>query len=414
MTGALDQLIHTTRTCAGQSGKGAAVHTPGEIRGQAALWPGTARLMSRNLSAVVHSMHYEAPPSGRMAARGIVLSGASSSHHVGMSLEPFLRKRLQVEARAVASTDIVLDPSVTCLRDHPYLVVLFARSGDSPESLGTIDSVRAVCPDARFLAITCNEHGGLATAARDGEFDGTVSAVVLDERTNDKGLAMTSSFTNMVVAGQALGFAEDIHAYLSNIDLLAAAGERAVTELAGSVKDIADRPFERALFLGSGALYGVARESALKLQEMTDGVVVTQSETFLGVRHGPEAVVNEETLVVCFVSGDEHRRRYELDLMNEVHAKQPQALKLAVAPKAPRDLADVVDVCIELAPTGPFVHDDLRPPVDAVIGQLIALFKSVNLGMEPDNPSKRGMISRVVEGVTYYPPAGRNSRYACT
>ncbi len=403
MTGALDQLIHTTQTSAGQSGKGSAVHTPGEIRGQAELWPDTARLMARNLPVVVHSMHQEATSSGRTAACGIMLSGAGSSHHVGMSLEPFLRKRLQVEARAVASTDIVLDPSVTCLRDYPYLVVLFARSGDSPESLGTIDSVRAVCPDARFLAITCNEHGGLAIAARDGAFDGTVSAVVLDERTNDKGLAMTSSFTNMVVAGQALGFAEDTHAYISNVDLLAAAGERVVTELAGSVKDIAERPFERALFLGSGALYGVARESALKLQEMTDGVVVTQSETFLGVRHGPEAVVNEETLVVCFVSGDEHRRRYELDLMNEVHAKQPRALKLAVAPRAPRDLVGIVDVCVELAPIGPFVHDDLRPPVDAVIGQLIALFKSVSLGMEPDNPSKRGMISRVVEGVTYYP-----------
>lgn len=405
MTGALDQLIHTVQTSVGRGGKGAPMHTPGEIRRQAELWPGTARLMAQNLPMVVHSMHHEAPSGGGTAARSIVLSGAGSSHHVGMSLEPFLRRRLQVEARAVASTDIVLDPSVTCLRDHPYLVVLFARSGDSPESLGTIDAVRSVCPDARFLAITCNEHGGLATTARDGAFDGAVSAVVLDKRTNDKGLAMTSSFTNMVVAGQALGFADDIDAYLATVDLLASAGERAVTELAGSVKDIADQPFERALFLGSGALYGVARESALKLQEMTDGVVVTQSETFLGVRHGPEAVINEETLVVYFISGDEHRRRYELDLMNEVHAKQPRALKLAVAPKAPQGLVDVVDVCIELAPTGPFVHDDLRPPVDAVIGQLIALFKSVSLGMEPDNPSKRGMISRVVEGVTYYPPS---------
>jgi tagatose-6-phosphate ketose/aldose isomerase len=124
------------------------------------------------------------------------------------------------------------------------------------------------------------------------------------------------------------------------------------------------------------------------------------------VRHGLEAVVNEETLVVYFVSGDEYRRRYELDLINEVHAKQPRALKLAVAPRASRDLAGIVDVCVELAPTGPFVHDDLRPPVDAVIGQLIALFKSVSLGMEPDNPSRRGMISRVVEGVTYYPLSG--------
>ena len=133
---------------------------------------------------------------------------------------------------------------------------------------------------------------------------------------------------------------------------------------------------------------------------------MTQSETFLGVRHGPEAVVNEETLVVYFVSGDEYRRRYELDLINEVHAKQPRALKLAVAPRASRDLAGIVDVCVELAPTGSFVHDDLRPPVDAVIAQLIALFKSVSLGMEPDNPSRRGMISRVVEGVTYYPLSG--------
>jgi tagatose-6-phosphate ketose/aldose isomerase len=409
MAGVLDQLIHTTRTPVEQCGKGVVMHTPQEIRRQAELWPDTAQLMARNLPEILDQlchMRHEDASDGAMAARSIVLSGAGSSHHVGMSLEPFLRKRLQVEARAVASTDIVLDPSVTCLKDHPYLVVLFARSGDSPESLGAIDAVRSVCPNARFLAITCNEHGGLATAAREGAFDGAVTAVVLDERTNDKGLAMTSSFTNMVVAGQALGLVEDMDEYLSTVDLLAAAGERAVTKLADAVKDVADRSFARALFLGSGALYGAARESALKLQELTDGAVVTQSETFLGVRHGPEAVVNEETLVVYFVSGDEYRRRYELDLINEVHAKQPRALKLAVAPRASRDLAGIVDVCVELAPTSPFVHDDLRPPVDAVIAQLIALFKSVSLGMEPDNPSRRGMISRVVEGVTYYPLSG--------
>jgi len=38
----------------------------------------------------------------------------------------------------------------------------------------------------------------------------------------------------------------------------------------------------------------------------------------------------------------------------------------------------------------------------AFVGQMLGMFKSVNIGLCPDSPSISGNISRVVEGVTLY------------
>ena len=62
-----------------------------------------------------------------------------------------------------------------------------------------IARIQKMFPDAMHLAITCNQNGQLARLPR-------VKSIVLDPRTNDRSLAMTSSFSNLVLAG--LGIAE--------------------------------------------------------------------------------------------------------------------------------------------------------------------------------------------------------------
>ena len=56
--------------------------------------------------------------------------------------------------------------------------------------------------------------------------------------------------------------------------------------------------------------------------EMTAGEVTTFPETYLGLRHGPMAAVDEGALVVCFLSADPVVRAFEVDLMRELDRKK--------------------------------------------------------------------------------------------
>ncbi|HHY47328.1 MAG TPA: SIS domain-containing protein [Firmicutes bacterium] len=398
MPNALDNLINLGESEKERLG---AIHTPSEIRRQPCLWADTAERMRERLPEIKDSMVSADRTAGGSAARSIVLSGAGSSDYVGRSVEQLLRRRLGVNVDSRPTTDVLVNPLGILIPAIPYLVVLFSRSGGSPESMGTFEVVRKVCHDARFLVITCNPEGDLARLS--DRHPGEVIKVVLDPRTNDKGLAMTSSFTNMTVAGQALGFIDEPDQFKATVERMAEAGERILSDYSDVIHDLAGEPFERAVFLGSGALTGVAHEAALKLQELTDGRVITKSESFLGLRHGPEAVVDERTLVVYFVSQDSYRFKYEMDLMQELRDKSIGLRKLAVAARASSEFAGLVDECIEFDPHGRLaIPDDLRPPVDVIVGQLLGLFKSLELGLSPDNPSARGVINRVVQGVRLY------------
>jgi tagatose-6-phosphate ketose/aldose isomerase len=126
-------------------------------------------------------------------------------------------------------------------------------------------------------------------------------------------------------------------------------------------------------------------------------------DTFLGVRHGPEAVINDRTLVVYLLSSELHIRKYELDLMREIENKNLGLTKIVVCDKANEEIKENVNQTIEFDREGKFnIPDFYRPIIDVTVGQLFALFKSLMLGLKPDNPSKRGIINRVVKGVKIY------------
>lgn len=363
---------------------------PSEIRAQAGFWLSSAEEAFNKMAEVRGLIQLRSP-------RRVVFSGAGSSGYVGRCLVPLFRSTLRMSARVCDTTDVVVDPEGSLLRHEPCLVVLFARSGDSPESLATYEIARSRCSDVRFLAITCNPNGGLARLAENRPLE--VSLIMLDGRTNDKSLAMTSSFTNMVIAGQALAFMDEPDVYRQQVAHMADCAEQLMQNDA-ALSEIAEMPFRRAVFLGDGALFGAAQESALKVMELTDGAVMTMSQTFLGVRHGPKAVIDEQTLVVFYVSGDPYKAEYEFDLIDEITRENVAMKTVAIAPRVSSRISERVDYTIAYGRgSDGDIADELRPPVDVIAGQLLGLYKSLNLSLKPDTPSARGVISRVVKGV---------------
>jgi tagatose-6-phosphate ketose/aldose isomerase len=224
---------------------------------------------------------------------------------------------------------------------------------------------------------------------------------VLDERTNDRSLVMTSSFTNMVMAGRALAFLDDPAGYRSSVNALAEAARHLLLNYAGKLRAIAQGPFRKAVYLGSGCRHGAAREGALKLLEMLDGRLTSFAETCLGLRHGPMCAIDGATLVVCFLSSDPLRRAYETDLLDELQRKGIGWRRVIVGKDIPPELLMEGDLGVELQGVANLADDDLAV-LDVMVSQLIAFFRCMGDGLKPDSPSASGVISRVVNDFTVH------------
>ncbi|MBR3386881.1 MAG: SIS domain-containing protein [Bacteroidales bacterium] len=325
----------------------------------------------------------------------IVLTGAGTSAYIGDALEPALSK-VKRGVRAIATTDIITDPGLYFDENSKVLLVSFARSGNSPESVGAVKAVEKTAGKVAHVFITCNENGELAKMK-----GSNILTILLPPETNDVSLAMTSSYSTMLIVCSMIARIDNIEEDKESIDLLAAKVEEAMDRYETKIKEIADRDFTRAIFLGSGPLKGVAEESRLKLQELTDGAVMCAFDSFLGFRHGPKALVNPDSMLVYLLSNKPEIQRYELDLIRQIKSNNDVKASVIVCQQKPALEEGCYDLCVEIGL--PASVSDYYACVSYIfVGQLLGFFKSIATGLSPDSPSVSGNISRVVEGVTLY------------
>lgn len=329
----------------------------------------------------------------------IVLTGAGTSAFIGEALAGSFQKKWHGVSRAVSTTDIITHPENYFVKSRPTLLISFARSGDSPESLYTVMLAREHCDELYELNITCNEHGELAK--RSAEKNSYV--FLLPEETNDQSLAMTSSFSSMLLAGLLIlniNEGEKIKPIISKVCKL---GNYILEEHLTSLKKMAEMDFERMVFLGSGPLFAVAHESHLKVQELSNGKIICKFDSFLGFRHGPKAVVNDATVVVYLLSNNAYAQLYELDLVRSVNVTATGERSVAIG-----NGYDENEFQFDLAIRFPEGTEDIPEEFLSVFyilpAQIIGFYKSLSLGLSPDSPSKNGAISRVVQGVKIYHP----------
>jgi tagatose-6-phosphate ketose/aldose isomerase len=364
-------------------------HTPREILQQPRMWLETGTIM---VGLAEQLKDYLADCQDRQ----IILSGAGTSEFIGKSLENLFNKISGYETKSVATTSIITDPEAVFRSERKYVLVHFARSGNSPESIGTYLLAQQSKADVKHIVITCNKDGKLASLAKET----MALTIVLPKETHDQGLAMTSSFSSMVVAGLCLATVNSLQRTAVIIEKIARAADVVMENYSETLASICELDFNRAVFLGSNTLAGCAKECHLKLQEMTNGKVMGQYDTFLGLRHGPEVVINENTLVVYLLSEDPWVRKYEMDMVAGMHTKGCGLKKIALCKKADSQLLSQCDFAIEHQVEG--IPDDFLTPVYVLAGQLLGLFKSLNYELKPDTPSPDNVITRVVQGVKIY------------
>lgn len=393
----MESLLSIVRAPRSQQEAGGFVYTPKEIAQQPASWQGTLKIFLRD-QASIRSFLEGAGLQSQLEEKPIVfLIGAGTSDYIGQALALLFRQAWQCEVLCCASTELLPNLESYIIPGQKYLWISFSRSGDSPEGVAVLEQTIAKYPFIAHLVITCNAGARMAKLCAGYAH---AAVIVLDDAVNDRSLAMTSSFTNMIVMGHCLAHAWSIETYVPILNQMEAAGDALLLTGYELAKNLAARRFPRVCLVGTGALAPVARESALKVLEMSAGLVKTMSETLLGLRHGPMAALDAETLFVCFLPSDVHRRGYAADLLRELGDKQVASARVAIGPADAAN--EFTSLCEEYLPIEADVEDNYRPVLDVIFGQLMGLCTSMLHGLRPDAPSPGGVINRVVQDFAIY------------
>jgi D-galactosamine 6-phosphate deaminase/isomerase len=371
--------------------------TAHEIAQQPETWGKTLQIFKQNrerICSFLESIGLQNPLESRPV---VMLVGAGTSDYIGHALTLLLRQQWGCEVSACASTELLPNLDEYVVPGRRYLWISFSRSGDSPEAVAVVEQAIKLYPGIAHLVITCNAQARLITICKKAEH---ACAIVLDDAVNDRSLAMTSSFTNMVLMGQCLAHAWSIEEYSPVVERLVRAGREFMPQGEEEAERLSSLGLSRACMVGTGSLASVAKESALKVLEMTAGQMSTMSETVLGLRHGPMAALDAKTLFVCFVSAEERRANYAADLLREIGEKGITAKRIAIGPASARE--KIAPFCESYLAVDDGLADAYRPVVDVIFGQLLGFYCSIARGLKPDSPSPAGVINRVVEKFKIY------------
>jgi D-galactosamine 6-phosphate deaminase/isomerase len=368
-----------------------AVYTANEIAAQPGLWIKIYKQILADKDRISAFLDETLPQVSK-----IVLTGAGTSAYIGLSLSGIFNRYVKIHTDAVASTDIVTHPNNYFLNDESIVLVSFARSGNSPESTAVVALADQLCQKCFHLIITCDPTGQLVSYQSNSK----KLIVQLPPEANDQGLAMTSSYSGMLLSGILIARLKEIDSLGPKMDILRQYGAKILDKYASRLKEIAAIDFERAVFLGSGPFFGTATESQLKLQELTDGNIICKNDSFLGFRHGPKAVTNEKTILVFIFSNIPHVQQYERDLVIAMQKGKKALFTIGIFENPLPGLKFNQDII--LSGSGQQLDEELLTVCNILPAQLLGYYKSLALGLKPDAPSESGAISRVVENVTIY------------
>ena len=367
-----------------------ATYTANEIYQQPELWKETLNIVENNKEAINKFLEKNLNKDNVK----IILTGAGTSAYVGDTIYLYLAKKLGKRVEAIATTDFVSNPDEYIDENANTLLVSYARSGNSPESVGTYDLFEKKVKNLAHIVVTCNKEGELAKKSQEKEGN---LVLLMPEKSNDKSFAMTSSFTCMTLATLLLFDIANLEKNKKIVEELATKGQASLDNQWKDAKAISDLGAERIVYVGSGALKGLCHEMALKNLELTSGKQVTVCESILGFRHGPKSIINNNTLVIFLCSTNYYTALYDYDLIKEVYNDEGTQ-KVAVLSYFDREnLKEISHKYITA--NGSKLDDTFIAFNYIILGQMISFFNSLRLEISPDNPRPDGTVNRVVQGV---------------
>ena len=322
--------------------------TQREIQIQTAAWRDAQRAVAEQSAALIHLWQNTPPDS-------IIVTGCGSTHYLSMITAYLLQVHTGIPARAFPASELIFHPEAAYFGKRPLLIAI-TRSATTSETVHAVSQFRE-SGRGDIVVITC--YG-------DKPLNQLASINIVAEGAQEDGIAQTQSFSAMLIMAESVarlwGGAQPIGAFSTEYDSMV----NKLSEIAFAYAD-PDR-FQRVFFLGSGELYGMACEGMLKMKEMS----LTSAEAFhpMEFRHGPKAMVDEQTLVVGLMH--EHGHEVEHSVFAEMAQLGATVVTLGVNPAASVRL----------------MSDQTPAPLVVMLPflQWLAYHRAVRKGVDPDAP----------------------------
>ena len=330
----------------------------------------------------------------------VIFTGAGTSEYIGNILELFLKKNSNLEFKSIGTTEILNNPSNYLKKNRKILLVSFARSGDSPESVGVVNLMNENIKDIYHLFITCNKEGALAKILEENK---KAFLLLMPEKSNDKSFAMTSSFSCMLLSG-ILAFSSNIEKKYEEIEKIIELASKELNRKYEKIKKLAEEDHKRIVILGSGILSGLGQELALKIMELSAGKVVAVNNTTLGFRHGPKSIINEKTIIFNLINESKYAKKYDEDLLEEMKLDEKANKIVVYCINKNEKIEKNSDELVFVEKNDNNILDNQLASlfIYLVYGQMYAFFKSQYLGNTTDNPFPTGEVNRVVKKFKIY------------
>ncbi len=373
-----------------------AENTAKEIHQQPEMWKKVAKQLLQRKKEVTAFMNQVLKEENL----SVIFTGAGSSAFVGEVMERIVIGECDLECRTIHTTDIISSPKTT-LKDKPTLLVSYARSGESPESVASIQFAKKKIKNLYNLIFVCDGESSLAKFGNQME---KTLVVALPKETCDQGFAMTSSVSSMAFATWIAFHYQELETYVQRVIQFSDEAEKLIIQFSNKAEKIAQRDFRRLIWLGSGPLQGLARESAVKSMELSNGYIHASFDGAAAFRHGPKTVINEESITIHLITNDNYTKKYDIDLNNEINSEKNQNLTITVAEKGIKEKVIQSDYYIEYPENGGLSQETQMGSYiyGLIFAQIFSMFKSIQLGYATDNPCPKGDVNRVVKGIVIY------------
>ena len=368
--------------------------TTAEIAQQPELWRDTLNIYRENKEAIEAFLaEARAMGEGRLS---VVFTGAGTSDYVGDTCAPYLRHAGNTDLydfKPIATTDIVSAPRDFLRAEDPTLVVSFARSGNSPESLAAVAVAKELVHNVKFLNITCAPEGKLAVESADDPN----ALTLLIPRANDKGFAMTGSYSCMTLLSTLIFDTASDEQKAEWVETIAKMGEEVIAR-ESEVADYLAGDFNRVTYLAPAPLAALLRRASLRFSSLLTAwlpllttlpwAIVTDPSPSSTIRRSSSCSSTTTPTPVSTTSTSSTRSvaTRSLSTPSPFSRKVPPSMRVSPSPLRLRGTSRglpcsaVRDVC-----------------------PAISLLNSVRVGNTPDTPSPTGTVNRVVKGVTIHP-----------
>ncbi|MCD6551578.1 SIS domain-containing protein [Thermotoga sp.] len=278
--------------------------------------------------------------------------GCGSSYYIGITAARYFTGKLGVKTTALPAGEFLLSADWNLAKSGNKVAFLISRSGSTSEVVRACEALSKM--HVFTIGITLEEKSQLAREAE-------LSMII---PIKEESIVMTKSFSSitlfLLTLAEFLSGKTDLLPFKELINVI----EESFPAWQKEAQNLSKQG-THYVFLGTGPYEGIARESALKLQEMS--LTTTESYSTLEYRHGPEALVEPGVVVVIYGDGE-----HEQALAQEIEGLGGRAVV------RPRFLENYEDSFIQV-----------------IFAQLLGLEIAKKKGIDVENPRNLTKVVRL-------------------